>query len=272
MSPKLVFVFLLLAGLACRRPSTQIKATLAPTADSVRSVTKPQRPPSEMTDFGRYLKAGDEFMAAGNEPSWSLTINLSKNSMRFNVVNGDSVNIPVPQRTIDSNGQIRFNAETAQGRITALFRPDSCVDTMSGQRFDYRVEVTVNGKTYSGCGASLRELSLLNDIWVLQTLNGAVVPKTAGRDGLPWLALQLTEGRVTGSTGCNRLTGSVQADTRQIRFVDLATTRMACVGETGRTEGDFLEALNPLLTYRVANGILTLLHDNKPVMTFGKTD
>ncbi len=270
MNIKLAVALLLLAT-ACRRPSTQISSTLTPSpADSAKSVSKTTMP--EIASYTRYLKAGDELMAIGNEPSWSLTINPSKNYLRFKTPGADSISVPMPQRNVDSNGRIRFTAETGQGILTALFRPDSCIDTMSGQQFDYHVDVTYKGKTYAGCGASLRELSLLNDIWVLQTLHGQPISKSAGQGELPRLEIQLTEGRVTGTTGCNRLMGPVQADSRQIKFGSLAITRMACPGEVARLEGDFLEALNLPLTYDVADGNLTLLNDGKPVMTFKKSD
>ncbi len=274
MLPKLILALFLLISTACHRPSAKIGATLTPVSDSAKTVSRTAMP--EIADYSRYLKAGDEFMAIGNEPSWSLTINSSKNYLRFKTPAADSISVPVPQRSVDSNGLIRFSAETSQGILTVLFRLDSCVDTMSGQRFDYHVDVSRNGRYYgngyTGCGASLRELSLLNDIWVLQTLNGQTISATAGGGELPRLDIQLTKGRVTGTTGCNRLTGPVQANSRHIKFGSLATTRMACPGEVGRLEGDFLETLNQSLTYRVINGTLTLLHDNKPVMTFRKTD
>ena len=272
MNTNLIFAGLLFLGTACRRPSTQIEATLTPTADSVQ--TAPEAMAPEMTNFAPFLKAGDEFMAIGNEPSWSLTINPSKNYLRFKSLGGDSLALPMPQRTIDPDGRIRFMATAPNegGELTVLFRPDSCVDGTLRQRFDYHVDVTYKGKTYAGCGASLRELSLLNDIWVLQTLRGNAIPKTAGRGELPRLEIQLADGRVAGTTGCNRLTGNVLADTRQIKFGPLATTRMACPGEVARLESDLLKALNQPLSYRVADGTLTLLRDNTPVMTFGKTD
>ncbi len=267
---KLAAMLLLLAT-ACRRPSAQISATLTPSAaDSAKAVSKTILP--ELANYSRYLKAGDEFMAIGNEPSWALTINSSKNYLQFKTPGADSISVPMPQRSVDSNGRVRFSAETSRGVLIALFRPDSCVDTMSGQPFDYQVDVTYDGKTYVGCGTSLRELSLLNDSWVLQTLRGKALSAASGGGEPPRLDIQLTEGRVTGTTGCNRLMGPAQADSRHIKFGSLAVTRRACPGEVARLEGDFLEALNQTLTYRVANGTLTLLHDNKAVMTFRKTE
>lgn len=262
--------FLLLLSAACRRPSKQLGATLTPTSKPSQTVSSQSRP--ALVDYSRNLRAGDELVATGTEPFWSLSINPSKNMMRFKALSGDSINTPIPQRIDDSNGTVRFNAEVESGRLTVLFRPDSCVNAMSGQRADYRVELTHNGKSYVGCGVSLRQLTLLNDIWVLQTLNGKEVKTVDQKSERPRLEIQLTQGRVTGTTGCNRLTGPVKADTRQIQVGPLAVTRMACLNEAGRLEGDFLEALSQPLTYQVGEGKLILLRDGKTVMMFKKVD
>ena len=226
----------------------------------------------ELSDYSQHLKAGDELVAIGNEPSWVLTLNPSKATLRFSSMTGDSLSIPLPDRQTDPNGFIRYQAPLDNGRINVVFRPDSCVDSMSGQRFDYRVEADVRGKNYMGCGVSLRQLALLNDIWVLTNFRGRSISTDSTRREVPRLEIQLTEGRVTGTTGCNRLNGSLKADTHQILFGPLATTRMACVGEAGAFEGQFLTEMSTSFTYQVAEGKLTLLHDNQPVMIFKKVD
>lgn len=262
---RILIVGLLLAAAACKRPSSQIKATLTPTAvDNQR--------PIELPDYSRHLRAGDELVAMGNEPFWSLTINPSKNGLRFKTAGGDSINAPVPERITDPNGELRYTADVELGQLTVLFRPDSCFDSMTGQRFDYRADVKVRGKSYAGCGLSLRLVALLQDIWVLTELNGrAVSAGGAGRER-PRLEIMLTEGRVTGTTGCNRLNGRVRADTRQIQFGPLATTKMACPDDAGATEGSFLTTLRQPLTYQVGEGKLTLLRDNAPLLVFKKVD
>lgn len=261
---------LLLMMASCRRPSKQLAATLTP-RDSTSQSSIAQSP-TDIADYSRYLRAGDELVAVGNEPSWSLTINPSKGIMRFKSVNGDSISTPVPQRLADSDGAFRYTAQTESGPLNILFKPDSCVDKRSGQRFDYRVEATIQGKSFLGCGVSLRQLALLQDIWVLTTLQGQPVTASGPTNQLPRLEISLTEGRVTGTTGCNRLSGKVRADSRQIQFGPVMTTKMACLSEIGRREGDFLEVLSQLLTYQVADGKLTLSRDGKPVMTFKKID
>ena len=257
---RLLLFSLLLLTAACRRPSKQFAELLTP-------ANQP-----EISDYSQYLKAGDELFAKGNEPFWSLTINSSTGTMRFKSLNGDSINTPVPERQTDSDGTFRYNAVVEGGRINAVFRPDSCVDSMSGQRFDYRVEVDVRGKNYVGCGVSLRHVALLQDIWVLTELQGVAIKSPGDGRELPRLEISLTEGRVTGTTGCNRLSGNVKADSRQVSFGPMVTTKRACIGEGADLENKFLSQLNLPFTYQIANMKLTLVRAGKPVMTFKKVD
>lgn len=226
-------------------------------------------PVNQPDDYSRNLKAGDEIVAIGNDPGWTLIINSSKKTLRFKAQSGDSLTITAPDRQDDSDGMFRYQAG---GYVNILFRPDSCVDKVSGQRYDYRVEVDCRGKSYVGCGVSLRQLALLQDVWVLTELEGQLV-KAGGPNGeLPRLEISLTEGRVTGTTGCNRLNGSIKADTRQIQFGPLMTTKMACADDVNQLESKFLAQLASPVGYRVGDNQLTLLRNNKPIMTFKKVD
>ncbi|GAB4012426.1 hypothetical protein GCM10028808_28480 [Spirosoma migulaei] len=253
-----LLVGLLFLTVACRRPSTQLAAMLTP-------VNQP-------SDFSQYLKAGDELIAQGNDPSWSLTINSSKGVLRFKPLAGDSLITAVPDRQTDSDGTFRYNSVGGSEKISALFRPESCVDKLSGQRFDYRVEVNFKGKSYTGCGASLQQLALLNDIWVLASFQGNPIAAGGPRNELPRLEISLSEGRVTGTTGCNRLSGTIKADTQKILFGPLVTTKMACMGEVGQFESKFLQEFTEPLAYQVNEGKLTLLRGGKSIMVFRKVD
>ncbi|GAB2559107.1 META domain-containing protein [Spirosoma aerophilum] len=255
-----ILLGVLLLSAACRRPSTQFAAMLTPASQTV------------ITDYSQQLKAGIDVVAMGNNPAWLLTVNPSKNYFRFKALEGDSVNVTLPERQQDSDGVFRYSVGTQPNRINVVFRPDSCVDKLSGQRFDYRVEVDYKGKSYTGCGASLRQLTLLNDIWVLTDFQSKPIAASASGKEAPRLEIMLTEGRVTGTTGCNRLSGSVKADTRQILFGPLVTTKMACLDDANQLEGKFLNELSHPLTYQIGSGKLTLLRNNRPIMTFKKVD
>jgi heat shock protein HslJ/uncharacterized membrane protein len=255
-----VLLGVLLLAVACRRPSTQFAAMLTPANQVV------------ISDYSQQLKAGDDVVASGNSPAWSLTLNPSKNYLHFKALDGDSIYTTAPERQQDSDGVFRYSTGTDLNRINIIFRPDSCVDKLSGQRYDYRVEVDYKGKNYAGCGASLRQLTLLNDIWVLTDFEGSPVTASGAGREVPRLEISLSEGRVTGTTGCNRLSGSIKADTRQLLFGPLVTTKMACLDNANQLESKFLNELSHLLTYQTGNGKLTLFRINKSIMTFKKVD
>lgn len=65
--------------------------------------------------------------------------------------------------------------------------------------------------------------------------------------------------RVSGSAGCNRLTGSVQVQAGRVTFGPLATTRMACAPAVNAQEAAFLRFLaEPSLRTSVQGQTLTL--------------
>lgn len=107
-----------------------------------------------------------------------------------------------------------------------------------------------------------------------KTLPGESCEKSVALESTPWqltevegkkpvgeapsLMFETKEGRVTGSTGCNRLFGSFTHSENQLKFSRIASTRRAC--EKGmETEAAFLRALNEVHSYRITGGTLELL-------------
>jgi len=82
----------------------------------------------------------------------------------------------------------------------------------------------------------------------------------------PELVLDAKKGTVTGTTGCNQLSGSFTVINDRLSFgSNIVTTRMACPGYEERT---FLDALGRINHYRVNETQLSLLHDSTVVMSF----
>jgi putative lipoprotein len=75
--------------------------------------------------------------------------------------------------------------------------------------------------------------------WRATELAGKPTPK---QDSKSEAHLQFKAGRVSGSDGCNRLTGSYQLKGDGVTFGQMAGTRMACLNPSG-TEGSFRDAL-----------------------------
>lgn len=86
----------------------------------------------------------------------------------------------------------------------------------------------------------------------------------------PDLSFNQDKQRVAGSTGCNRFMGSYKIEGQKISFSKMATTMMAC--HTGmKTERAYMDALQQVSKWSIANGKLVLLNDdNEPVARFEK--
>ena len=66
-------------------------------------------------------------------------------------------------------------------------------------------------------------------------------------------------GKVSGSGGCNRLTGSATIAGPSITFGPIASTRMACAPAVMTQERNFLDALATARAFHIEGGRLTLL-------------
>lgn len=100
--------------------------------------------------------------------------------------------------------------------------------------------------------------------WTLVELAGVPLELTEG-ERPPHLVLDLEESRVTGSGGCNRLTGTFALSADELRFGPLATTRMACPEPAMERERAFLAALDRVTSYELDERALTLLAGNEAV-------
>lgn len=100
--------------------------------------------------------------------------------------------------------------------------------------------------------------SLENTYWKLISLGE--VPVTAVSQQEPLFVLNSETHRVSGSGGCNRLTGSYELKGDHLTFSQMATTMMTCA-EGMDTEKAFLKALTEAKTWKMAGGELELLND-----------
>ncbi|WP_083941577.1 META domain-containing protein [Salinicola socius] len=98
--------------------------------------------------------------------------------------------------------------------------------------------------------------ALVGTYWKLMTLDGK--PVTVA-DNMREAHLVLdAQGRVTGSTGCNRLMGSYTLQDDTLTFSQLASTRMACPGEVAALEQAWLATLSETAHYSIEGQSLVL--------------
>jgi len=95
--------------------------------------------------------------------------------------------------------------------------------------------------------------ALTGRVWVLATIAGK-----APLRGTDVTAAFTASGRVSGSAGCNRFTGTYKASGTTLRISPLATTQMACARPIALQERAFLKALSAARSFAVRRGTLTL--------------
>jgi heat shock protein HslJ len=98
--------------------------------------------------------------------------------------------------------------------------------------------------------------------WRLVELRGQpALPTPGAREaGLQFAADSM---RVSGSGGCNRVSGPYTRDGQRLGFGALISTRMACADQRlTEQEGTFLSALSLVNRHEVTGDTLVLFHDN----------
>ena len=99
--------------------------------------------------------------------------------------------------------------------------------------------------------------ALTGSTWQVVDIGGN--PVAAGRpERQPHLVFS-PEGRISGSTGCNRLTGTYQLDGKALKFSPLAMTKMACPPPLDAQERAFIQTINATASVRESGNILELL-------------
>ncbi len=116
-------------------------------------------------------------------------------------------------------------------------------------------------------------LSSINGEWNIIEINGSKVTSGESRT-LPFIAFDTATGRVSGSSGCNRMMGSfdVNAKPGTIELGALASTRMACPDMT--VENNVLSALNKVKKYKKLGkeNIALCGASNRPIVVLQKKE
>ncbi|NCA84926.1 MAG: META domain-containing protein [Clostridia bacterium] len=218
--------------------------------------------------------AGIDFRATGNEPFWSLEIDF-ENKMQFEALDGFGITTPVADpMTANNEDTLRYEAETESGTLIITIVSQSCTNSMSGEKSDYQVDVQVKSssdnsfKNYSGCGTYLGNYRV-NGAWQLKRMGDSKIAEGNDQE-IPTLHLSINQILVYGFSGCNRYTGKAEMNDDSLTFSYMASTRMACPGDT--LEDRYLRILSEKsLHYRVNNHTL-MLGSGEDLMVFEKVE
>lgn len=97
-----------------------------------------------------------DFRAVGQEPGWQLEIRQGT-EMRFTFDYGkNSAVTPAARVQLDSStGTRTYHSVAGTNDLRVEIVPVKCTDSMSGRPFAATVAVTLNGRSYRGCGENL---------------------------------------------------------------------------------------------------------------------
>lgn len=103
--------------------------------------------------------------------------------------------------------------------------------------------------------------------WTLTDLSSQHVPPAEGRQAA-YLQFSADGHRISGSTGCNRLTGGYEQTENNLKFQPIATSMMACVGPASDQEEKFKAALGETSRFLILRDTLILLNGRAVLAKF----
>jgi uncharacterized membrane protein len=106
------------------------------------------------------LNAGLNFYGIGQEPSWSLEMDM-ENRFAFKSQDGVEMNTP-PVTGVQEGGALIYRMQVEMGEMIISLAQMECSDLMQGQKFPYQVKVSIKRgidssfREYLGCGIMLK--------------------------------------------------------------------------------------------------------------------
>ena len=248
-----------------------------------------KRPATGLTGTANWAekrRQGVDFVAVGNGPAaWHLDIDFSK-QMRFETPDGPGFAVAAPRPKPSPKGLgVVFDAQstsllaslsrrsetgqrnTGRNRMTVSIEPVTYRDPLTKRDYAYTTRIETNGRQYVGGGIFIKSSNRLAGAWTLETFKGQRLhPEQFGDKALPVLTIDLSDGKLTGSTGWSKLKGNIRANGDQLS-VTLKPVRQPSANEF---ESNFLEALQQASLFRVGKERLTLFVNGQYVMTLRK--
>ena len=180
----------------------------------------------------------------GNEPFWSLT--LTPDRFTYTDAEGTTLDGPATAAATDKGAWL-YDTPAGPLTVTAAI----CRDSMSGMPHPFTATLARDGRDLPACAGNPADL--LDGDWTATTLNGAPLP--AGVT----VTLSFAGGRISGTSGCNRFTGTAALTGEGLSIGQIAATKMACPPPLMETEQAVFAALAAVAAFDIdADGSLRL--------------
>ncbi len=224
------------------------------------------------------------FYGFNQENHWTLLI--KEDSCFIFVSNKDTLIFQYAKHTQVQDGiVVRYHSknqlnmpkqDTVRKNITITIIEQSNTEGNPLVSYPFKLNVVIGDHTAkssaysSGSGFYIAD-PLLNNIWVLDSVNKKPIPKDLFPNGLPRIEFHLKDSRVHGFGGCNEFTGSFYIMQHQIHFNKTVTTLKQCVNMSG--ENLFIPLFaNKNFNYSIQGLRLKLVNRDGAVLIFKKVD
>ncbi len=107
--------------------------------------------------------------------------------------------------------------------------------------------------------------TILDAYWMLLSIEGES-PQAPNNTRTAYLRLQESENDIKGFSGCNNFFGKYTLSGNSLSFSNLGSTRMMCPDM--EQESRFMNVLERVTAYSIADRILTLYEGNQAIATF----
>lgn len=205
----------------------------------------------DLPDCREVPPAGEApYRAVGNEPGWHVAFGAQTAEI---VADYGDITREAPRPVVQVvPGAYEFDMPEAGAHLRIEER--ICRDNMTGMPYPDTARLRLDARELRGCGGDPADL-LTKGVWQVTALGDAELIEPER------LSLNfLSQGRVAGSSGCNRLVGGFALSGEGLRFGAMGSTMMACTEPLMEQERRMLDALEQVTRFDIAgDGALLLI-------------
>ncbi|MFZ4464808.1 MAG: META domain-containing protein [Bacteroidales bacterium] len=219
---RLLFLFL----------SALMLASCQPPLKTTDAKAVPESIPDSLSFLAEKWYKSTDFYAIGTEPFWSMDIDREKEIL-FTTSDGQKLVFTSAQILWSGAGEFSFTAKSETAAFECTVTEENCSDNMSEDVYFFKVEIGIRMlasgaiENYSGCGNTVPDFALEGK-WKLVELASVKATETDFYGKIPVFSFTQDERRFGGSSGCNMISGNMDARNGKIVLGPLMSTKMAC--------------------------------------------
>jgi copper homeostasis protein (lipoprotein) len=217
-----------------------------PPSELKRSVTvEPMEPRVRLSGMFRYMADAARFRDCGSGLQWPVEMSGDYRTLERVYIARRAA--PGAELLVSLQARIAQRPKMDGDGAEPALVVEKFVDAMPGRKCEERAQ----------------QAGLENSRWRPVRIGDRNVTVPA-QQREPWIVLEPGARRVTGSGGCNRISGSYESGLGTLRFSPMISTKMACPSMD--TETAFLRALNGTRRFRIQGRILELMDNDGKTM------